>query len=212
MAEGFVFASEDGRLYLHDETGTPQAGWPVAGPADIAGTPVAADLDGDGVTELVVAGSFPRIVGLDAHGEELVTAPRSQLVVLSGLAPLEHGPQMWGGSPWRADWLSEQRVVDPGGGDAILVAGSHICYPNPVTQDVLRVRGTASSDGRVRAVMMNLEGEEVSASGWLDVVGAVPFEVELDLGDVATGMYVCRLEVSTGHGGQTSIKTVAVVR
>ncbi len=212
VAEGLIFAGEDGRIYLHDTSGTPQPGWPIAGPADIAGTPVAADLDGDGVTELVVAGAFPRIVGLDAQGEELVTAPRSQLVVFTGLGPLPRGPRMWGGGPWRADWLTEQRLAAPGGDGAVLVAGSHICYPNPVTEDVLRVRGTAAGDGRARAVIMNLEGEEVADSGWIEVVGAVPFELELDFGDVAAGMYVCRLEVSTGGGGQTSIKTVAVAR
>jgi hypothetical protein len=212
VTEGLVFAGEDGRLYLYGDEGTPRSGWPVAGPGDIAGTPVAADLDGDGVTELVVAGAFPRIVGLDALGEELVTAPRSQLVVFTGLSPLTGGPRMWGGSPWRADWLSERRGVSSVGGGAAIVAGSHICYPNPVAQDLLHVRGTASADGRARAALVNLEGEDVVTSGWEDVVGAVPFEIDLDLGRVAAGMYVCRLEVATGRGGQTSVKTVAVVR
>ncbi len=142
----------------------------------------------------------------------MVTAPRSQLGVFTGLASLADGPRMWGGSPWRADWLSERRDAAPGEDGAVLVAGSHICYPNPVTQGVLHVRGTAAEDGRVRVSIMNLEGEDVANSGWLDAVGAVPFEVDVDLGDVAAGMYVCRLEVSTGRGGQTSIKTVAVVR
>jgi hypothetical protein len=212
VAEGLIFAGEDGRLYLHDAAGAPLSGWPVPGPADIAGTPVAADLDGDGATELVVAGAFPRIVGLDAQGEELVTAARSQLVVFTGLAPLGGAPRMWGGNPWRADWLSERREAVAGEGGAALVAGSHVCYPNPVAQDLLHVRGTASWDGRARAMIMNLEGEDVLTSGWVDVVGVIPFEIELDLAGVAAGMYVCRLEISTGRGGQTSVKTVAVVR
>lgn len=212
VTEGMVFASEDGRLYLYDANGTLAAGWPVAGPADVAGTPVVADLTGDGTTELVVAGSFARILGLDDRGEELVTAPTSQWTVFTGLAPLDGGPRMWGGNPWRCDSLTEGREAGEDGSGPALVPGSHVCYPSPVVEDHLQVRGTPAGDGRARATLLDLEGEVVTDSGWLDVVGAVPFEIVLRLGNAAAGMYVCRLEVATGGGSATSVKAVAVVR
>lgn len=211
VAGGTLYTSEDGRLYLFDERGGLQPGWPLAGPADAAGTPVVADLDGDGTAEVVAVGAFARIEGLDDQGVNLVTAPESRLTVFTGLPVASGGPRMWGGTPWRADWLSENRSAAPAAGP-VLVAGSHVCYPNPLAQEILHVRGTAQTDGRARAVVVNLEGETVVDSGWVDVVGAVAFELELDLGHVAGGMYVCRLEVATAWGHGSSVRAVAVAR
>ncbi len=206
-----LFVSRDGRLFRCTAGGEVRAGWPLAGPGESAGTPVVADVVGDGGLDLITFGAFDRIAGIEAG--QLVTRPVSRIEVFTGLADVGVISVMWSGNPWRADALLASGVAAPGPSGAALVAGTHFCYPNPLRAGPLHVRGQAGQDGQARAWFYNLEGEEVAVSPWQGVVAAAPFEITLDLGTIASGLYVCRLEVESARGGsETSVKTVAVVR
>lgn len=210
----FVFTAADGRLFAYRTAGEPLADWPVAGPGAAAGTPAAGRLGGGPPLDLVTVGSFARVTGFAADGRTPTTEAASRISVFGDVA--DGGPwTMAGGSPWRcgawdaAAWLAPPLAADGEG----LVAGSHICFPSPLTSGPLRVRASARTPGRARAYVYNLEGEAVATSGWRDVPVREPFTLDVDLGSAASGLYVCRL-VFEGPGGtrDQSVRSFAVVR
>jgi hypothetical protein len=153
--------------------------------------------------DLVAIGSFPRITGMAPEGEELATQWVSTVMVWENVASAMPLWPMYGGDPWRSDWedrVSAQELTstNESGG---LVEGSFICYPSPLRSGPLFVRGEVTSYGRVRAHIYNLEGETIISSGWQEVSQLGPFAIQFDLGQVATGLYLCRLVVENGSGG-----------
>jgi hypothetical protein len=206
-----LFTARDGRLYLYSADGELAAGWPLAGPAAAAGTPLLLDIDEDGAIELVAAGAFPRITGIDDDGESLQTEARSGLAVWKLDNASAGRSRMWGGSAWRDGWATVAPTGGGGDSSALLVGGRHTCYPSPLTGATLRVRGTAGADCQVRATVYNLEGEDVAVSDARDVRPGT-FELEVDLSSAVSGMYVCRLEAVQGGQSADSIQAVAVVR
>jgi hypothetical protein len=211
-----LFTTRDGRLYLLDEGGLVVPGWPLAGPADLHATPAVITLGAGGADErlvLVAAATTPQITGLVS--EDPADGPRLQTVPVARLRSWQwHDPggvlrvpapgAMYGGSPWRGQAVA---ALTSQPADASLAA-SHICYPQPLTGDVLRVRGQVAQEGAARVVILNLQGERVRDTGPLTVLGGAPFELEIDMRGVASGLYVCRLDA----GGQTSVRTIAVTR
>ncbi len=63
--------------------------------------------------------------------------------------------------------------------------------------------------------MMNLEGEVVYTATrnheWTGGSG-VPFEERISTGDLAGGVYICRIEVSGGSWSWEGVRKVAVTR
>jgi len=211
----FLLPVRDGRIFALGMQAEEVGGWPVAGPARSAGTPALGPVRQTGMSDLVAIGTFDRIVGMDDGGENLVAESLSSLSIYSGVA--ENGPlwPMWGHSPWRngrwamADWNGPP-VAAAGEG---IVPGSHLCYPNPFAAGTLQVRGNLRAAGRVRAHIYNLEGEEVLASDWLPVLSEDPFTIPMNPGDLASGMYFCRLVADiVGAGEDFSVVTFAVER
>jgi hypothetical protein len=213
-----VYQSRDGRAFCYDNQGSMQPGWPVAGPSAAAGTGLFLDLDADGNREFVACGTALRIDTIDTEAAELVTVPLASLVIWSPVGrpdttPAERlrGWTMWRGTPWRNPGQAESSLATSGGN--LLVAGSHFCYPNPLTTDNLRVRAEARQPGEAQVVILNLEGEEVVAAGPTAVTGGEPFEIELPFANFASGVYLCRLEFRCECGGsETSIVTFAAAR
>lgn len=213
-ARAHLFQSRDGRLFLYDGRGRLQTGWPVGGPSEAAGTPLAADLDGDGTMDLVAAGTFARVVGRSAESGELQVRPVSRLAVWSlGPAGVASGWPMWRANPWRTPDPRWADVEEPLAGAGLLRPGSAICYPSPLRTGPLRVRAETLADCTVRVFLYDLAGEEVAVSPPVPVRAGQPVEVALPLEGAAAGMYVCRLVADGAAGGrQTSVLAVAVVR
>lgn len=209
-----LFQSRDGRLFLYDGRGRLEPGWPVAGPSETAGTPLAADLDGDGTTELVAAGTFPRIVGRDAGTGELQVRLVSRLAVWDlGAAGAAAGWPMWRGNPWRTPDPRWADAAEPPAGAGLLRPGGAICYPSPLRTGPLRVRAEVLADCTVRVFLYDLAGEEVAAAPPVPARAGQPVEVALPLEGAAAGMYICRLVADGAAGGsQTSVLAVAIVR
>mgnify|MGYP001821292778 FL=1 len=164
---------------------------------------------------MVAVGSFPAIVGLGDGQEGLETGFTSSVSVWRDVALADPVWPMGGGSPWRngdydaAGWTSLP-VTSEGTG---LVPGSHGCYPSPLLTGPLNVRGQVRTAARARAVVYNLEGEEITSSSWRDVTAVDPFTIPVDLDGAVTGLYLCRLVVeSEGGGTEYSVIQFAVVR
>ena len=190
------------------------AGWPAAGAGTAAATPAVGHVAGDLDLDLVVAGAFPRITGLDDEGREPTTVVISTLVVYADVATGTEWA-MAGGSPWRnGAWDAEAWRSPPGAASGSgIVDGSHRCFPSPLTGPTLGVQASVRAPGRARAVVYNLEGEQVSESDWRPVPAREPFILEVDLGGAASGMYLCRLVVEDGGGASDqSVVTFAVAR
>jgi len=210
-----IFPASDGRIFGMGLMGEYVPGWPVAGPATCAGTPAVGLVTGTQSSDLVALGTFPRITGMNDDGSQLETTDISTLVVWSEVAGTEALWPMWGGSPWRngswkmSDWSGPPLAADGDG----LVPGSHICYPSPLGEGPLNVRAMVRESSRVRAFVYNLEGEEIVASSWRSVASAAPFTISLQLDNIASGMYLCRLVTKSDTGQEdVSVKTFAVER
>lgn len=210
----YIFASRDGRLLGRGARGEEVPGWPLGGPGSSAGTPALGAFGGRGDADLAAAGSFARIAGNTDGGSSLVTESVSTISVWHDVAGVTSLWPMWGGSSWRSGaWdargFAGVPAVAAGTG---LVAGSHFCYPSPLTGDVLHVRAQLRSPGRARAFVYDLAGEAVATSAWRQVAAVEPFSLDVELASVASGMYLCRLVVACDDGGSdVSVVTFAVV-
>lgn len=201
--EHYLFTAADGRLIARGARGEDVPGWPLGGPGSSVGTPALGVFGGGAGVDLVAAGSFPRLVGNADAGERLVTSAVSELVVWPDVAGATTLWPMWGGSAWRSgDWDAANfagvpRVADGTG----LVPGSHFCYPNPLHEGVLHVRGQIRQTGRALVTIHDLSGEQVAITAWHAVAGIEPFGLDVDLSALASGMYLCRLVVASDAGG-----------
>ncbi len=70
-----AFSLENGNTYIMEDDGTALTGWPIDLGSGIDGTPVAGDVDGDGMNDLIVINSEGTIQGLNAAGENLAYFP-----------------------------------------------------------------------------------------------------------------------------------------
>ncbi|MBK6897846.1 MAG: hypothetical protein IPH09_00750 [bacterium] len=206
----YLFTLTDGRLFLFGQDGELSPGWPLPGAGTAAGTPLLTDLDGAPGLELVAAGSFERIAGVAADGG-FDGAPVSRLAVwsLDGTADAAPVWPMYGGSADGWSWLPSAPAGPSGAG--LFAAGSHVCYPSPLTGEVLRVRADVLRDCDVRVFLYNLEGEEVAVAA-AAARADEPVEIRLDLPRLASGLYLCRLVATGGGRSETSVVPVAVSR
>ncbi len=209
-----LFPLRDGRILGLGAKGETLMGYPLAGPAACAGTPGLGDVRGGSRLDLVAVGTFERIAGLDGDTEELLGVPISTVMVWEDVAETDVAWPMFGGGIWRnVSYDTRAWTVLPGAQAAGgLVPGSHNCYPNPLREGALFVRGRTGNPGRARALVYNLEGELVTASAWRNVAAGDPFSLEVAMDGAGTGMYLCRLAVEVGGKIEYSVVSVAIVR
>jgi M6 family metalloprotease-like protein len=211
----YLFPARDGRILARGTRGEKVEGWPLAGPAQSAGTPALGQVTGQPGLDLVAVGSFDRVRGLDDQGQQPVSETVSSFFVWSGVADAEAAWPMWGGSPWRDGfWNMEQWLAPPlaAEGEGI-VAGSHFCYPSPLREGPLYVRASSRTGGRARAEIYDLAGELVQTSAWQGIAARDPFAIVMGLEGAVSGMYLCRLTVDAEGGGvYHSVISIAVVR
>lgn len=209
---GFLFAGLDGRLYMTEADGDIMPGWPLPGPAEHVVTPVvfASPGVGDANATIIAVGITPRIAGVDPDSETLLLHHVSHLRAWSlqleeRFLPGQAGA-MYGGDAWRGASVSALFVPDDGQGGGGL-GDTHLCYPQPLRTPNLHVRAEVDGPGTARIVVYNIQGEIVRDTGDFSVDIAGPFERQIDMSTVASGLYLCKLVVD----GQTSVKTIAVV-
>ena len=145
----------------------------------------------------MAVGAFPRITGVAVDGGELGSLWLSTVTVWEDVVSEMPSWSMYGGDPWRSNWLDAVKLQDlvfgdePGG----LVKDSFSCYPSPLRTGPLFVRGQVSGRARAQANIYNLEGELIVSSPWREVSPQSPFAIQIDMGSVVTGLYICRLTI-----------------
>lgn len=210
----YLFTARDGRIFGTGTLGEPVPFWPLAGPAESAGTPAAGAVGEIGALDLVAIGTFARISGWDEESDSLDGEDVSTIFLWKDLFSGDALWPMWGGSPWRNGSYDLDAFSSPpyAAGGTGLVPGSHSCYPSPLLEGPLFVRGALRQAGRVRAFVYNLEGEEVTRTDWIPVGAPDPFTIEVPVEGAVTGIYLSRIEVETQAGSrESSVRQFAIV-
>ncbi len=70
-----VFGSDDGHLYMVDKYGNDIPGWPKNLEAQIEGSPTISDLNGDGLSDIVIAQSEGKLFAFNENGDLLQDFP-----------------------------------------------------------------------------------------------------------------------------------------
>jgi hypothetical protein len=109
----------------------------------------------------------------------------------------------------------QETPVHQGSVTALVDERSFICYPNPATTDFVTVRLVITSDADVRIRVMTVEGEVVvdrrRSHRW-STGSTVPFEEDIPTDSMASGIYICQVEIRGESGTWSGSRTFAVVR
>jgi hypothetical protein len=233
----------------------PRSGYPLrpAAPfadADTAGfwPPLVADVDGDGVGDLVLilpdgrrpayradgapisdfvelgstgAGSPPILLDIDGNGSaewvESYDAPptQSMITVRDPWLPVASSGIVWGQyrlNAARNAVFVTGAAVPPGGTQALSAV---YAYPNPSRN------GTATIHYRLAEAATALSIRILDPTGALvadlptrvgDLAGAAEHAVSWDNRSVASGVYICRIEVHSSRGTEVKFANLAVIR
>jgi LruC domain-containing protein len=173
-----VVPATDGKLYAFDRNGAPRPGWPVAiGVADqfggqvINSSPRIADIDGDGVLEIIVGSTDKRVYAINRDGSVRWSYPTGDMVLstpaVADIAPNVPGLETVVGSGDRYLYL-----LDANGNALWRRATAWTVRSSPVVADLDGAPGLeiviGSDDDRVWAWHAN--GDVVS--GWPQSTGA----------------------------------------
>jgi len=173
------------------------------------------------------AGELGRVLWLvDPGGREHVTLGGGEATGLSRTA-VDGGvagyltPAAAGKAGGTSEWLGPLGGPARRGpvGEAQAVAGApaeaererFLIYPNPAREQRAAFRFWAEAAGTARVTVFNLEGEIV-ASLARDVPAGLVSEIVWPLGDLASGVYVCRLDAPAIDGRVTRLERLAVER
>jgi hypothetical protein len=208
--------------------------------ARIASNPVVADLDGDGDVEVVAVSEDGLVVAYDKNGhmargfplqagigKHSVAAFALRDTMMLAVASSEDGSV----AAWRTGvargvpaipWGEYQRdaqhiglAIEPLTGTSLSSAffpkDRAYNWPNPVTDGKTFIRYFVKENATVKIRIFDLAGDmvaEMSAPG----IGGVDNEVEWNVGGVQSGVYLARIEATSGGKSETAIVKVAVVK
>ena len=174
----------------------------------------------DGGASLVVGsvGEEGRALWLaDPGGRRAVGLGRTEVTGrLSAYLPTavtrDGGTSEWlgtAGGPRRLGTVGEAAEVE--GTPAVDDAGRMTVYPNPWREGAVRFRFMAERDGDASVTIYNLEGERVDSVD-AEVVGGVVSELAWTPGELASGVYLCRIAYPGPDGTEVSVERLAVER
>ncbi len=215
-----VVVLTDRRLYAFNHNGSAVSGFPVAVEADSAPYPcplILADADGNGMPDILFPNHTKGIQGFDRHGRPLRNFPlqladNGDVIAVNMLTGTENaellafdrkgflrGYQLqgsiihwsqFGNSPGNTSFATFNGDTVPHGGTGI---DRVYFYPNPTHNGISRLRFRAFEPGKVEVMIVTQAGTILRRLGPFDVKGEDFEEVELDLRDVASGVYFVRV-------------------
>jgi hypothetical protein len=167
-------------MFLHEAvTGELLPGWPYSSDPAL-GTPWAGDIDGDGLLDIVAAGTAGRVLVL-------------------GL-PYEHeaGSMVWssdGGAASGAGAYPDSLLPgEPAATGELMALERTYCYPNPAESSDLTVRVYLEEEADIAVEIMDVAGEVVARFNEAGVLTVN--EITWSTSGVASGLYIVRVEVS----------------
>jgi hypothetical protein len=203
-----------GDLYAYGVTGGLLPNWPLAGEGSGPQSPALLSGSSDRIFIFMTA-STDRI-GFGGGDPGIHPRPAE-----SALRRYDTGGRGEPGDAWpfyRRDrggsgWIeASTQSTDPG---SFVDAGSFICYPNPATGPYVAVRILVSDRAAITIRVLNLEGELVteveSEHSWAQG-SLVPFEERIPTSGMASGIYICSIEVSGDGKSWRGVRKFAVVK
>ena len=190
--------SADGMLHAFQANGREVSGWPLAAGFSIAAGPWVVPTGRDGALELLAADAtgFTTILDIGLPSRGIGTG------------------EMWrpDGGPERAHRFPRERLGEPRVYAGLWDENSLLFTPNPVVgeQGALRVR--MGSPGTLSMRLFDTSGQRVW-QGELPVADvSQPVVWDLDLKELAPGLYVARISAEGGGESRRVIRKLAVVR
>jgi len=146
---------------------------------------------------------FEQFVRFDPVFRQRVTEPRTEITVWRWPASGEVAWSGLGGSSSLSFHTDAPVTVRPIANATSLP--SFLVVPNPVS-DALKARVELTASAQVDCALYNLEGQVVRQASRAGQAGEV-VEFTFDVADVASGIYLARMHLSTGG---TRVRAVAV--
>ncbi len=223
---GVSLAGFPARLPLRDDVGA------------ITSTPILADVDGDGMADILFGTATGLVYGVNGQGELLPEFPLTALGPISSslfvadadgdgrmnLGALTargdvhvwksiiSGHVLWpmaGANPARTFSLAPSGAA-PTGSDDLLPAGKVYCYPNPVTGDRAVLRFYLGQEADVEVMIFNGVGELVDRMEAHKATARADNEIVWDTADLESGLYICRIVAKAGGAKQVVFVKAAV--
>jgi len=194
-----VVGIRDGRLMAYRADGKPLAGWPYGAGEPFQYTPAIAAVAPTVGAEPVLA---------------VLTAPYDGFLYglpLGDDAPV--GAIQWGGigrdgaHSGGIAALADPRPI----GGALLATAETFAYPNPAHGAETSIRYRLGRAGRVAMKIYDLSGELIAETPQ-ESRPAGDNEYHWDLSRVASGVYLCKLEVDDGEEAASTLLKIAVMR
>ncbi len=191
-----VIGSLDGRILAFENDGRPVRGFPISCGGEVYSTPALIDLDGDGDVELCAGSDDGRLYCWDLDGtydaDNIVWGMLRRDQKHSGRYPDSLLPS-----------LPPPRALAP--------LSKFYIYPNPVSQSPAVIRYELGRDAdRVDIKVFNVAGDLIAELKGKTGRGAQ--DNRLSLQGIASGLYICRIEVEEGGEKVVRFKKFAVVK
>jgi M6 family metalloprotease-like protein len=191
-----VALNASGVIAAFDSHGRTPDGWPLATGAGCAGSPVAADLAGDGTVQIVAPDRFNHLYAYSVPGS--LSAPGTSWTML-------------GGGPGRMCAVTDLSIATPGPPTpGPLVSGSLKAYPNPARRKPVQFAYELSEDATVEFRILDSSGHEVA--NW-SRAGKRSDNLEVwNPQGLPAGLYVAHIRFSGAGGARTENLPVGIVR
>ena len=189
-----------GVIAAFDGIGRIPPGWPLATGAGAAGDVVAADLDRDGMLEIVAP---------DRYGDLFAYSIPASVAVPSSWTTASW--TMMGGDPGRTSALPSSRTTSaPAPGPGPLVAGSLKAFPNPARRQPVSFAYQLTEPIEVEFRILDTSGHEVASFSRPGLQS--DNLVVWDPGRLPAGLYVAQLRFRGSRGERRETLPVAVLR
>jgi M6 family metalloprotease-like protein len=196
----------DGRRLAYHRDGTPIPSFGELGSTGLSAPPILADLDHDGLAEWVET--------FDLTNQCAVVVRNTTIAVRAGTptAPGSLAWNQWRTGPTRNAVVDLQTAIPPSGTQ---ILSEVYAYPNPASGGTTTIHYRLSGPAdHVKVSIYDPSGAVVAEPpvGDADRAGSAEHAVVWNHAAVSSGVYVCRVEVSSPSGTEVQLTRLAVVR
>jgi M6 family metalloprotease-like protein len=210
-----LIALGNGILVALEADGRATPGWPISVPGAADDTPLLTSLNGSDLppnpsgpawTHLVAGGGFDGTLG----GYQLPARADSAFFTTNGVS--SRSPwQEWGGNRRRTSVLEDTLLVPASPVSGALAKGSVYCFPNPARGNEIGVAYTLG-EGVTEVIIRVLDPTGREVERLTPSTAPTQNVARILLNNLASGVYVVRLEAKRGGASDVEFQKFAVVR
>jgi M6 family metalloprotease-like protein len=210
-----LFALDNGLLVALEPDGRGTPGWPISVPGAADDTPLLLSLNGTDLppdppgppwVHLVAGGGFDGSLG----GYQLPAHADSALFTSDGVSA-RFPWQEWGGNRRRSSVLEDSLLITAAPVASALDPGSVYCYPNPARGNEIGVAYTLG-EGVTEVIIRVLDPTGREVERLTPAPEPTQNVARILLNNLASGVYVVRVEAKRGGASDVAFQKFAVVR